>query len=267
MKHALSELADFDRRIAAGRILLATDFDGTLCPLAEHPDNIHLSPAMLEILRGLAGTSRVLLAVISGRSLADVTARLRLDCVMAGNHGLEITGKGLQFRHAVADSLKASLRLCCQDLANEVSAFPGAWVEDKGLSATVHYRHVDSRRQRQLLVGVRRVVSNYAAALAMRSGKCALELRPKVDWDKGAAVRFINDHLGGSPTTICTGDDRTDETMFRANAGGLNVRIGATGPTAAQYYVSGPSEVAVLLSHILDVCGSAEVDRRSATSG
>lgn len=265
MTHALLELPLFGERIAgSGKILLATDFDGTLCPLAEHPSRIQIAPETTGVLRQLAGARGVVLAIVSGRSLADIATCLDLDCVMAGNHGLEIRGPGLDFRHASADAHRESLALCCRRIAEQLPDFPGAWVEDKGLTATVHYRKTDPRLQRELLFRVRRMVSRCEAPFAMRSGKCALELRPRIEWDKGAAVRYIRERFGATGTTICLGDDRTDETMFRANPGGLNVRIGRAAQSAAGYYLDDPSQAAVLLSHILEVRGLAEVDRRSA---
>src|SRR4051812_11479890 len=100
MKYALSALTEIDERIAsASRLLIATDFDGTLCPLAASPGEVHLSAGMLEILRQITACSRITLAVISGRALGDVARRIPEGIVAAGNHGLEIAGPGIAFHH------------------------------------------------------------------------------------------------------------------------------------------------------------------------
>ena len=107
MKHCLAAFSEFGEALQmADRILIATDFDGTLCPIAADPSKVFLAPAMLEVLRQFQQCERVTLAVISGRHLPDVRRRVPLDLVFAGNHGLEIAGRGYSFIHPAARRLR-----------------------------------------------------------------------------------------------------------------------------------------------------------------
>ena len=71
------------------RILIATDLDGTLCPIPAYPAEARLSHPTVEILRRIRGCEMVTLAVISGRALEDVLCRIPAGLVYAGMHGLE----------------------------------------------------------------------------------------------------------------------------------------------------------------------------------
>ncbi len=257
MKYCLSALPEIDRRLEeTRRVLIATDFDGTLCPIAQSPSEVRLAPAMLEILRHAAGCQRLTLAVISGRALEDVRRRLPLDVLFAGNHGLEIAGGGLSFAHDGARQLRSSLTNACDALVDVLRRWPSAFVEDKGLSATLHFRRVDHRHHNSLVFAARRAVSVFGRDLALRVGRLALEIRPKVQWDKGSALQYILEKAGPFEACVCLGDDRTDESMYRANGSQLNIRVGCLRATAATHYLLDSTEVAIFLSHIADVCGS-----------
>ena len=258
MKYCLSMLPEVDAMLRrAGRILIASDFDGTLCAIADSPSEVHLASATLEILRHAATCRRLTLAVISGRSLVDIRRRLPLNILFAGNHGLEIAGYGLEYEHDGARQLRSCVSDACKTLADAVRQWPGAWVEDKDLSATLHFRKVDRRHHNSILLAARRSLGVLGASLALRAGRLALEIRPKVGWDKGNALQYIHEKAGPFDACICLGDDRTDESMFRANQGQMSIRIGPlTTGSAATHYLLNPAEVAILLSHIVDVCGS-----------
>ena len=83
----------------------------------------------------------VFVAVISGRSVTNVKEMVGIEGITyAGNHGLEIIHPdGTRFSHPVPAELEARVaallgRLqqeCCQE---------GAWVENKGVLLTYHFR-------------------------------------------------------------------------------------------------------------------------------
>lgn len=254
MKYCLSVLPEIDARLTgAARVLIATDFDGTLCPITDMPSEARPAPAMIEVLRHVIRSSPLTLAVISGRALADVRCRVPLDVIFGGNHGLELAGGGFNFAHQGAQQLRPALVGACAALQALTRDWPAAWVEDKGLSATLHFRKVDPRNHSPLLFAARRSLGGFGTQLALRVGKMALEVRPRVSWDKGSAVQYIREHAGPFELCICIGDDQTDESMFRANRADLNVRVGCSNTSAASHYLAGPNEVAILLSHIVDV--------------
>ena len=87
-------------------------------------------------------------------------------------------------------------------------------------------------------------VQNNTARFRVGGGRQVFEILPVADWNKGAAVQWIHDQLGGNPPfTIYLGDDSTDEAAFRILAGAITVRIGALDPTSAQYHAPGPAQV------------------------
>ena len=258
MKHWLWLRDEIDAVLCGKeRILIGCDFDGTLCPLAATPAQVELAPTTFAILRRAAECRRLTLAVISGRALNDIRRLLPLDhLVFAGNHGLEIVGRGLEFSNYGAQQLRSSLSSACEALTCVLQAWPAAWIEDKHLSLTLHFRQVDEAQQSSLRSAARRALAGLGRSISLFAGKRALEIRPNVPWDKGAALKYIRQKLGPFDACICLGDDRTDESMFRANRGQLSIRVGRPERSAATCYLSGPDEVAAMLAHLVEVCSS-----------
>ncbi|HVW85749.1 MAG TPA: trehalose-phosphatase, partial [Bryobacteraceae bacterium] len=184
-----------------------------------------------------------------------------LDIPLAGNHGLEISGPRLSFVHAAALGLRPKLRSACDALTRELRRWPGAWVENKGLTATLHFRQIDCSQRGALLFAARRVMGRFGATFALRIGIQCLEIRPRVAWDKGSALARILDEMGPFDACVCLGDDRTDEGMFRSDRAPIGVRVGFADDTAAGYYVPSQDEVPVLLSRIVELAASAALPR------
>lgn len=69
-------------------------------------------------------------------------------------------------------------------------------------------------------------------------GRKVFEIRPRVDWDKGMAVRWI-EQASGKPDALALylGDDSTDEDAFQALPEGITIRVGEATATSAQYYL------------------------------
>src|ERR1700722_17659613 len=73
----------------ANGLLVATDFDGTLAEVVLTPADAHLRDDVREALMALARRARV--AVVSGRALSDLRARVAIEGVaVAGEHGGDI---------------------------------------------------------------------------------------------------------------------------------------------------------------------------------
>lgn len=67
------------------------DYDGTLAPIAPHPDLATLSPEIKNVLFKLSNHSDVYVAIISGRNVDNVKKMVGIEGITyAGNHGLEI---------------------------------------------------------------------------------------------------------------------------------------------------------------------------------
>jgi trehalose 6-phosphate phosphatase len=141
----------------------------------------------------------------------------------------------------------------CSDLDAALARIPGAFVERKGLSATVHYREVDPERHACVRVAVANTIRPYSDSLDVLPARRAWEVRPRLKWDKGDALRFLLSHAGvPPPLVICAGDDDGDEPMFEAVPDAVSIRVGDGAGTAARYSVSGPAELAVFLGSLLE---------------
>jgi trehalose 6-phosphate phosphatase len=235
------------RLITSEWCALLLDYDGTLTPIVTDPATAYLSPAMQQILTALVYHPRYQIAIVSGRALADLQGRAEgLALYMAGNHGLQIAGPEIEYCHPEAVQMQPQLRTLTQELQQALETIPGAWVEDKGLTLTVHMRKVPTAYvplvQRRVLRLIRPALE--ARALALRTGKAVLEVRPAIKWDKGSALRWIVDHmcLSRSASHMCPiyiGDDETDEDAFQAlGTAGLRILVGCDRlSSAAHYYV------------------------------
>ena len=163
------------------------------------------------------------------------------------NHGLEIGGRGLSFQNEQAESRRGVLHRMCGQLARVLTGIPGAWVEDKGLTASVHFRGVEDSRKDEMASLVHSIVAADRDGLEVRKGNQVLEILPRVTWNKGSAVRWMLDRQQGAGTVLCyVGDDVTDEDVFRSMEG-ITIRVGEEGPTAARFGVRDPIEVAAFL--------------------
>ena len=235
------------RLVASEWCALLLDYDGTLTPLVTDPATAHLSPAMQQILTALVQHPRYQVAIVSGRALADLQGRAAgLAWYMAGNHGLQIAGPEVEYCHPEAVQLQPHLQTLLEELQQELETIPGAWVEDKGLTLTVHIRQVPTAYmplvQRRVLRVLRPALE--ARTLVLRTGKAVLEVRPAIKWDKGGALRWIVDHMCLSRSAsgmfpIYIGDDETDEDAFQAlGTAGLGILVGCDRlSSAAHYYV------------------------------
>ena len=239
-------------------ILLLLDFDGTLSAIAPSPDAAVLRPGNAALLKGLAYHPQCTVGIISGRRLDDVSQKVGVPgLVYAGNHGLEINGPGLQYCHPdVAAALPAIAQAASQmDVA--LSGVPGAFVERKTITLTVHYRRTPAEYHDTVASLFRDVTQPLIAAGRCRAttAKSALELRPAVDWDKGRALTLIRSRLAPSAFPVYIGDDATDEDAFQAAQalGGAGVLVGpATAETGAQWRLDTPADVSTALANLLD---------------
>ena len=142
MPHLLNIRPSVSARLRnAQKVLLLSDFDGTLTPIVERPELAVLAPEVRQTLLDLAGHEKFILGVVSGRSLRDLQDKVGVPGVIyAGNHGLELSGPGLEYVHPNADGMRQIQTEVFEILKNELGHFPGVVLENKGLSLSVHYR-------------------------------------------------------------------------------------------------------------------------------
>lgn len=236
------------------RLALLLDFDGTLAPIADDPDTVRLPAAVDAALRTLAA-SQALVVILSGRALSDIRNRVGIDhLVYAGNHGFEAAGPGWAWVHEDAARIAPVVAKAAARMRRTLRPIPGVVVEEKGLTASVHYRRAAVASHEHVRRAVEDEVQSAQGTLRLTAGRRVWEIRPNVVWDKGAAARWMLERTYGESWTaavcaIYAGDDRTDEDAFRAlGRDAITVKVGAPVPvTAARYLARNVDEVAGFL--------------------
>lgn len=224
-----------------GGAALFLDFDGTLVELAETPDAIRVAPElgpMLERLRRRLGGR---LAIVSGRSLADLERHVPLSGIaFSGSHGLEL-------RLADGTVLPLSVPIGLDDVREQVERFAadsgGLLVEEKPAGIALHYRLAPEQAERAeaYMTALAR-----ARGFALQKGHMVVELRPDGATKGDALKAFMTEpeFVGARPVFV--GDDLTDEHAFAAAAalGGAGVLVGPPRETAARYRLASVAAVA-----------------------
>jgi trehalose 6-phosphate phosphatase len=228
--------------------LLGLDFDGTLVPLADHPGQVHLSEQTRQLIQGLAIRPKLSIAIISGRDRADLQARVGIrNLIYAGNHGLDIEGPGFSYIDPTATACVPALTSLATTLAERLQPVPGAFVENKGLTLSVHYRQVSDAEHEEVRRIVHGVLASSDHPFVLVNGDKVYEIRPRTSWNKGTALVWIREQLGlPGAGLIYIGDDATDEDAFKEPAG-ITIRVGNVPDTAARYHVDSQSDVRTFL--------------------
>ena len=81
----------FDRYVpptesGPGNLFLFLDFDGTLVPIQKDPKACVLSPEVKERLEALLSSGKASIAILSGRTVNDITKRIGLEGVYYGEN-------------------------------------------------------------------------------------------------------------------------------------------------------------------------------------
>lgn len=172
------------------RVHVALDYDGTLTPIVRNPRNALLPQRTRELLQTLASNTHCLLTIVSGRSLSDLVKFVDINrAYYVGNHGLEIHGPGFKFVHAKAREISRHLPELSREFSKRLVG-TGAFVEDKGLTLSVHYRNASQRRVSKILSTIRQVLLDYRLLEAVH-GKKVVDVRPRVSWNKGSALNYL----------------------------------------------------------------------------
>lgn len=230
LPHALKDQDALERRLAGRSPAVFLDYDGTLTPIVDRPEEALISESMHEAVRGLARRSPV--CVVSGRDRRVVQELMGVDdLIVAGSHGFDIwSPEGGEIQHSLGEDFGDLLDGVKARLREEVSPLDGALVEEKSVAVAVHYRLVAEPERPKVKEIVDSVLEEYPDDLKVTPGKMVYEIQPKIDWDKGRAVLYLLEALGldrDDVVPLYLGDDLTDEHAFEALAGkGLGIFVG-----------------------------------------
>ena len=214
----------------AGTVALCLDFDGTLAPIVDDPEEARPLPGIVDLLGPLAARFAAV-ALVSGRPAGFLVQHAAAPGVRyLGLYGLqEIRDQRVWVDPRLEAALPAVLaaRQDLQDCAPVRDS--GAYLEDKGYAVAVHTRRVaDPPRWSTLIDRAARQIAAHHG-LEVIPGKLVWELRPAVRSHKGDAVgRVLAD--SGARTVVVVGDDLGDLPAFEAvtrltDAGGDGLRV------------------------------------------
>ena len=183
--------------------------------------------------------------------------------IVIGNHGLEIAGP--DWSHvdpAVAESAAAVTDLG-RALTKRLAAFADVVLEERGLSLDVRYQRVPPEMHSAVRSAVHEVLGTSSHPFVLSEGMQCVDIRPRVYWHKGEAVRWLAACVQHRNTLmVFVGGDPTDEDVFAALSDGITIRVGTEGETAAAYHVDGPDGVRKLLEWMRDQIQQAGIDPR-----
>lgn len=262
LPNALADAARFKERLRGRSPAVFLDYDGTLTPIFDRPEDARISPSMRVAVRGLA--KRCTVCVVSGRDRLVVQELMGVDdLVVAGSHGFDIwSPTDGTIEHDAGSGSEELVQRVTERIREEVHGIDGALVEPKKASVAVHYRLVRHDRDREKISHlVDTLLADRPGELKVTPGKMVYELQPNLDWDKGKAVLFLFEALGldrHDVVPLYLGDDHTDEHAFEALRGdGIGIFVGrgddpenAGRTTAADYVLDSTEEVQRFLDRL-----------------
>jgi trehalose-phosphatase len=216
--------------IGVSRLVLFLDFDGTLVPIAERPEEVKISKVLNRTLDKLA--RRLPLVVVSGRQVKDLRRVMGLGHIYyIGLHGFSYAIPGRAPSWLAARPPRSIVRKWKEALETAAGRVQGAWVEDKGITVALHDRQVSARDRPRL----RRYAVNalrdrlHRTKIRLLRGKHVMEVLPSTDCDKGTAVlRLLKKPWARSRVPVYLGDDITDVPALKLVArSGVAIQVGS----------------------------------------
>ena len=247
LPHALEDGDQLVRDLAGRRPAVFLDYDGTLTPIVDRPEDALISESMRKAVRELA--KRCPVCVVSGRDRRVVQELMGVDdLIVAGSHGFDIwSPAGGEIQREEGEEFGGLLEGVQARLREELGGIEGALVEPKKSSVAAHYRLVSEEERPRVGRVVEKILAEHPDSLKVTPGKMVYEVQPNIDWDKGKAVVYL---LGAleldreDVVPIYVGDDITDEHAFEALARrGIGIFVGSSedpevaGRTTAADYV------------------------------
>lgn len=252
-RNLLSELT------AHKRLLLCLDYDGTVAPTTDNPDDAKPIDGARGVIRNLSRhTDDLTIAIVSGRDARTTRRMLGIfdNLYFIGQHGLELLDPldrcellvqvkhCLPALHTVRDWLRKEAREC-----------DGFVIEDKEYSLALHYRHVNPSLALDLRRQLEYFVSHMIRGLRLVNGDMVDEVVPSNTGGKGFAINHLLAALKDKKLMpVYFGDDPSDEEAFFVvrQASGVTVLVGSDRDTHAEFLLDGPADVIQALTILAD---------------
>ena len=261
-------------------IFFCVDFDGTLVKICKNPLDVYAPEQLKSFLKASGKIKNVIVCVITGRELDDIQNRVGIckNIIYSGNHGFEIKSYYDSFKiDFLVKNAEKYIPLIEKTLSEinklQKTELQNLIVEDKKFSISMHYRLLNS--------GETKILKKYANSLLAKNplfneylhitkGKKILEIRPKIDWNKGCACDYIVNEFSKAASKkelnilrVNIGDDITDETMFvpsykiKTASDGTNINVKTINcvigkkKSLAEIYLDGYKYTPVFIENIL----------------
>ncbi|KAL3470202.1 glycosyltransferase family 20-domain-containing protein [Aspergillus californicus] len=237
----LTNLSSFDQSVAtpaldraklvkqyrkARKRLFMFDYDGTLTPIVKDPQSAIPSDRVLRTLKSLAADTRNAVWIISGRDQAFLDEWMGHipELGLSAEHGCFMRMPQSDIWQNLAETTDMGWQMEVMEVFQHFTErTQGSFIEKKRVALTWHYRRADPEygafQARECRKKLEEDVSKKWDVEVM-AGKANLEVRPRFVNKGFIAQRLVNAY-GQGPGKVpefifCSGDDFTDEDMFRA---------------------------------------------------
>lgn len=254
--NAIRSFEAIEAQITNKKLALFLDYDGTLTPIVRNPDQAFMSDEMRGTVREIARIYPT--AIISGRGRDKVQSFVKLEeLYYAGSHGLDIKPPKRSIHelpdvtsHQPAARFEPLINSVYDRLCEAVKDIKGSHVEHNKFCLSVHFRNCAKEAVEDLQKIVKDLIHSYKTSLKLTSGRKVLEVRPRLEWDKGKAVGHLLTNLEldkEDVVPIYLGDDNTDEDAFKflkQRGNGIGILVSSKVKTTdANYSLLDPMDV------------------------
>jgi len=241
------------------RSLWIFDFDGTLSPFVPDRTEARLHRECERMLRFLARSPWNRVAVLSSRTLEDVSSRVPVPGVFIGG----ASGLAWQFPgghrigpDSASEALLERRRLAVSPILKEMALIPGVEIEDKWWSVAVHFRNALPRSFQKRTSLLQRLRDR--AGIKLYRGHEVVEVQLVLGGGKSAGVRRlcrITDWDPARERIVYAGDDENDAVAIRwvLSRGGTGIAVGTRITVPHALHVEGPADLAAAVRGLEEI--------------
>ncbi|KAB2580055.1 Trehalose-phosphatase [Lasiodiplodia theobromae] len=293
LRRLMTNLSSFDQSFAtpaldrakllsqyrkAKKRLFMFDYDGTLTPIVKDPQSAIPSDRVIRTIKTLASDPNNAVWIISGRDQAFLDEWMGhiTELGLSAEHGSFIRHPKSEIWENLTEKTDMSWQSEVMHVFQHYTErTQGSFIERKKIALTWHYRRADPEygafQARECQKHLESTVAKKFEVEVM-TGKANLEVRPRFV-NKGEIAKRLVAEYGDAPPEfiLCSGDDFTDEDMFRALRGSklpedhvFSVTVGASSKqTLASWHLLEPADV---ISCVALLNGSADAGNIGAVA-
>jgi len=250
--------------------LLLLDYDGTLVGYAQRPQYARPPAELIQLLGRLARRTATTVAVVSGRSRADLEGWFGgvAGLWLAAEHGAVIRPPGAaQWEHCYTGYSPEWKKEVYPFLEHYVERTPGSFVEEKEFSLVWHYRMSDPEFGEWLANELAHDLEHMLSDTHLRAVRGQKSVEVKMMWaNKGEVMNRLSRECPAPGFLLAAGDDRTDEDLFaRLPQTAWTIHVGES-QSRARFRLPGPDELCALLRDFAGAGGAAASSRTAASA-